>query len=90
MMFKRKMDLKRDRDNRNKQHTQDIMSAQYFMKGLRKGQLRVGSIMFSGDDNELKIIKKICRYLGYTYVSKEGILCENSMGKFYVAHYNVK
>ena len=92
LSFRGKINTKVQNRAKNKQERQDLYSAEEFKKGLSKGNLSVGSLLFSGDDRELKIVKQLCRYLGYTYVGKEDILCQHTLATntFFVTHYKVK
>lgn len=70
----------------------DIKSCQDFLRGLNKGDTEIGSLLFTGSDRELYLVKKLCRYYGVEFVDKNKILCTYSdcNNTFYVTHYYVK
>lgn len=69
----------------------DITSVTEFKKGLDKGKLEIGSLSFTGQAREVKLIKKICDYLGLQYKGKENIACGwmDCDTRFNVVHYTV-
>ena len=71
---------------------QDIHSATEFKRGLDKGKHEIGSLLFSGDVREERIIKKICTYLGYKFIKKDIVPCclLDSSTSFDVVHYIVE
>lgn len=92
MNFKKKVKAKTVSREKSKQYAQDAMSAKEFYEGLCKGSSSIGSPLFDGGKREFDIISKICRYLGYTLVKKQSVLCTRIGGnnEFYVIHYEVK
>lgn len=91
MKYKNKLINKVNTANTNKLLRQDIDSVTEFKKGLDKGKLEVGSLLFSGLPREDSIIKKICSYLGLKYLGKESITCgwQDCANRFKVTHYMV-
>ena len=89
--YKNKIKQKIDARENNEKTRQDIYSATEFKKGLDKGELEIGSLLFSGLPREEFIIKKICSYLGLSYLGKESITCgwPDCNNSFEVIHYKV-
>ena len=92
MKFRSKADKTAEKVRDFKQYRQDVWSAQEFINGLKDGKYMVGSLLFSGDNRELKIIRQLCRYLGYEFVGKSDRLCGRGYctNTFYVTHYEVR
>lgn len=89
--FRRKVESKVKNSQGRVTNRQDLWSAQEFKKGLIKGGHSIGSLLFSGDDREVKIVKQLCSYLGYTYVKRQDVLCKHpeATNTFRVVHYIV-
>lgn len=90
--YKTKIKNKIESNYTSKLKRQDIQSATEFKKGLDKGKFEVGSLLFSGDVREEKIIKQVCSYLGYKLVHKDTLVCKHpeAFNLFNVVHYTVE
>jgi hypothetical protein len=91
MLFRKKVEARVKSQQKSKQERQDIWSAQEFVKGLSRGKTLIGSLLFSGDEREQKIVRQICSYLNYNLVGKREILCSfmDCKNKAYITHYEV-
>ena len=91
MLFKTKVKVKLKKREKSAQELQDFWSARDFIRGLRKGETLIGSMLFSGNEEEVKIIKQLCRYLDYSLIDVKKVLCTypDTVNTFYVTHYEV-